>query len=47
MTDAFVGTYIDELYAIISQDFLNQGQSPDGFNLDQLNADLQDIRKAA
>jgi hypothetical protein len=44
MTWEFYRTYCDEAYAIISADFLNgQGQTPEGFNLDQLNRDLQAV----
>jgi len=40
----FFKTYCDEAWAILSQEFLNgQGLSPEGFNLDQLQADLNAI----
>ena len=40
MTWAFVQTYMSEAYAILSQDFLNAGKAPNGFDLAQLQADL-------
>lgn len=40
----FFKTYCDEAWAILSQEFLNgQGLSPEGFNLEQLQADLNAI----
>ena len=40
----FFATYCDEAWAILSQEFLNgQGVSPEGFNLAQLQADLNAI----
>ena len=48
MTWGFWNTYCDEAYAIISPDFLEKkaGQltTPDGFNLQQLQADLADLK---
>lgn len=42
VTWAFWNTYVDEAYAIISQDFLEgNGETPEGFNLNQLTADLK------
>jgi hypothetical protein len=43
MTWAFWGRYVDEVWGIISPDFLVGGQSPDGFALEQLNEDLKAI----
>ncbi len=41
MGDHFVSHYVDEAWAVLNPDFLNeQGQSPQGFNLAQLQADL-------
>jgi len=40
----FVRRYVDECYAIITTDWLNSlGQSPEGFDLDQLRADLAQL----
>ncbi len=48
MTWGFWNTYCDEAYAIITPDFLEKkaGQTvtPDGFNLQQLQADLADLK---
>lgn len=45
MSNYFWQTYVDEAYALVSVDFLNtQGDTPDGFNLSQLLADLAQIR---
>ena len=44
MTWAFWAAYVDEAYAIISSDFLNQtGQTPGGFDLQMLQADLRAV----
>ncbi len=43
MTWQFWDTYCDEAYAILSRDFLNKKGSPEGFNLDQLERDLEEI----
>jgi hypothetical protein len=41
MTWAFWDKYVDEAYAVLSQDFVNgQGKTPEGFNLAELAADL-------
>jgi hypothetical protein len=40
VTWEFWERYVDEVYAILSTDFLNQGKSPDGFDLPSLQADL-------
>ena len=40
----FLEHYVDEAWAIVSPDFLNAaGESPQGFNLAQLTADLAQI----
>lgn len=42
MGDHFASHYVDEAWAIVNPDFLDAaGESPQGFNLDQLKADLQ------
>jgi hypothetical protein len=41
MTWAFWDRYCDEAYAIISTDFLEHGEAPNGFDLAALKADLQ------
>ena len=41
MTWGFWKAYVEEAYAIISNDFLKAGKSPVGFNLAQLQADLK------
>jgi hypothetical protein len=44
MTFQFLATYCDECYALIDSDWLTgAGESPDGFNLVQLQADLSAI----
>ncbi len=40
---AFVEAYMDEAYAIISQDFLDDGKSPSGFDLVALTEDLAEV----
>jgi hypothetical protein len=41
MTDAFRNEYVDEVYAIITNEWLNaQGETLAGFNLSQLQSDL-------
>ncbi len=45
MTWSFWEAYCDEAYAIISPDYLNDKQeSPAGFNMQQLQADLADLK---
>jgi hypothetical protein len=45
MTWSFWDAYCDESYAIISSDYLNgEKESPDGFNMQQLQADLADLK---
>ena len=41
VTWAFWERYFDEVYAILSTDFLAGGKAPNGFDLDALRADLQ------
>lgn len=44
MTWAFWDKYVDEAYALLSQDFLNgNGRTPDGFDLWQLTEDLRGV----
>jgi hypothetical protein len=40
MTWAFWDRYVDEVYCILSTDFLNAGVAPNGFDLHALQADL-------
>jgi hypothetical protein len=40
MTYAFYNQYNDEAWAILSQDFLKNGKSPDGFDFETLKQDL-------
>ncbi len=40
MTWGFMQTYMDEAYALLSQDFMSNGKSPEGFDLSQLTTDL-------
>jgi hypothetical protein len=40
MTVAFYQQYCDEVWGILSQEFLDKGVSPEGFNLSQVQADL-------
>lgn len=40
MTWAFLKSYCDEMYAIISQDFVNGSKAPNGFDVATLQADL-------
>ena len=40
LTWSFWGRYCDEAYCILSDDFLKQGKSPNGFDLAALEADL-------
>jgi hypothetical protein len=40
MTWAFLAAYCDELYAVLSNDFLRNGQAPNGFDLAALQSDL-------
>jgi len=45
MTWSFWDTYCDEGYAIISHDYLSKKKiSPEGFNMQQLQADLTDLK---
>jgi len=45
MTWSFWATYCDEAYAILSTDYINGNkQAPQGFSLDQLQADLADLK---
>lgn len=45
MTWTFWETYCEEAYAILSTDYLtNKKQTPQGFNLTQLQADLADLK---
>jgi hypothetical protein len=45
MTWPFWEAYCDEAYAIISNDYLTgKKETPDGFNMAQLQADLQDLK---
>lgn len=39
-TIAFHNEYVDEVYAVISEDFLAAGKTPAGFDLEALEADL-------
>jgi hypothetical protein len=43
MTDNFLVNYCDEMYAIVSIDFLTNNKAPNGFNLQQLISDLVDV----
>jgi hypothetical protein len=43
MTWDFWDTYVDEVWCILDEEFLNNGKSPDGFDLTQLQKDLADI----
>ena len=40
MTWAFFERYVDETYALLSQDFLASGKAPNGFDLAALKSDL-------
>jgi hypothetical protein len=45
MTWSFWDTYCDEGYAIISKDYLTKKKdTPEGFNMQQLQADLADLK---
>ena len=45
MTWSFWEAYCEEAYAILSPDYLTKKkQTPQGFNLQQLQADLQDLK---
>ncbi len=44
LTTRFHAAYTDEVYAIISPDWLKAGKTIDGFNLAQLQADLAAVR---
>jgi hypothetical protein len=44
MTWAFWEAYCDEAYAILSQDFLEENKTPDGFDLVALKADLKAVQ---
>lgn len=44
MTPGWYSFYSDEAYAVLSQDWIDgQGESPSGFDLAQLQADLQEV----
>src|SRR6185437_11144645 len=44
ITNTGLSTYCDELYAIVTTDFISKaGVDPQGFNLAQLTADLQQV----
>jgi hypothetical protein len=44
MGHRFCSTYIDEAWAIVNPDFLDvNGESPQGFNIDELQADLAQL----
>ena len=44
MSHNFLLDYADEAFAVLSQDWINAvGLSPDGFNFDQLSADLAEV----
>ena len=43
MTWAFWQHYVDECWVLISPDWLSGGESPQGFNLAQLQSDLADL----
>jgi len=40
MTWSFLDRYCDEAYCLLSSDFLDNGEAPNGFDLDALKADL-------
>jgi hypothetical protein len=44
MTPTFYKTYCDEAWAILSPEMLKAGKSLEGFNLEQLQADLKALR---
>ena len=45
MTWGFWAAYCDEAYAIVSPDFFTGAQkTPDGFDMQQLQADLSDLK---
>jgi hypothetical protein len=43
MTWAFWDCYVDEVYCVLSQDFIEAGRAPNGFDLEALRADLRQI----
>ncbi len=44
MGTRFLSHYVDEAWAILNPDFLDaQGRSPQGFDVDQLKADLAQL----
>jgi hypothetical protein len=45
MTERFVRTYCDELYAVLSEDWFTAGKSVAGFDLSALTADLGIVTK--
>lgn len=48
MTDAFRAAYVDEVYAIITEEWLTaQGDTLQGFNMTQLQADLAQVTGAS
>jgi len=40
MTWRFAAVYLDEAYAVLAPEWLKHGRTPDGFNREQLDADL-------
>lgn len=46
MTAGFFGKYCDEAVAYCSEEMLTSGKSPEGFNMDQLKADLAALKSA-
>ncbi|HTT74272.1 MAG TPA: hypothetical protein VMG99_09070 [Thermoplasmata archaeon] len=47
MSPAFAAAYIDEAYAVLSPDWFARGESPEGFDLAQLQQDLAAITGSA
>ena len=45
MTLAFFEKYCDEAWAYITLDALENGRTVDGFDLEQLKADLKDVER--
>lgn len=46
MTINFIKEYCDEAYALLSPEFLTNGKSPEGFDINALSQDLRDITAA-
>jgi hypothetical protein len=44
MTWSFWEAYCDEAYAILSNDYLTKEGTPQGFSMQQLQADLADLK---